>query len=153
MKNPLTPPGIEPATFRFVVQHLNRCATAVLRIKLAFRFISWGRCTVKQPSNLCISFTVVHRFLIFICHSCSLTVSSDVQFLSYTTLSNSSSHFTSGRPHSRLPSGDQVIIHLVHLLASLRTTYPIPFQHFILYSVQNCLCHLHFFSNYVISYC
>ena len=29
MKNPLTPPGIEPATFRFVAQHLNHCATAV----------------------------------------------------------------------------------------------------------------------------
>jgi len=30
MKNPLTPAGIEPATFRFVAQHLNHCATAVL---------------------------------------------------------------------------------------------------------------------------
>jgi len=29
MKNPLTPSGIEPATFRFVTQHLNHCATAV----------------------------------------------------------------------------------------------------------------------------
>ena len=29
MKNPLTPAGIEPATFRIVVQHLNHCATAV----------------------------------------------------------------------------------------------------------------------------
>ena len=29
MKNPLIPAGIEPATFRFVAQHLNRCATAV----------------------------------------------------------------------------------------------------------------------------
>ena len=29
-KNPLTPAGIEPATFRFVAQHLNHCATAVL---------------------------------------------------------------------------------------------------------------------------
>ena len=28
MKNPLTPAGIEPATFRFVAQHLNHCATA-----------------------------------------------------------------------------------------------------------------------------
>ena len=28
MKNPLTA-GIEPATFRFVTQHLNHCATAV----------------------------------------------------------------------------------------------------------------------------
>jgi len=27
MKNPLTPAGIEPATFRFVAQLLNRCAT------------------------------------------------------------------------------------------------------------------------------
>ena len=29
MKNPMTPAGIEPATFRFVAQHLNHCATAV----------------------------------------------------------------------------------------------------------------------------
>ena len=28
MKNPLTPAGIEPATFRFVAQHPNHCATA-----------------------------------------------------------------------------------------------------------------------------
>jgi len=29
MKNPLTPAGIEPATFRFVAQNVNHCATAV----------------------------------------------------------------------------------------------------------------------------
>ena len=29
MTNPLTPAGIEPATFRFVAQHLRHCATAV----------------------------------------------------------------------------------------------------------------------------
>jgi hypothetical protein len=29
MKNPLTPAGIEPATFRIVAQYLNHCATAV----------------------------------------------------------------------------------------------------------------------------
>jgi len=29
MKNPLTSAGIEPATFRFVAQHLNHCANAV----------------------------------------------------------------------------------------------------------------------------
>ena len=29
MKNPVTPAGIETATFRFVAQHLNHCATAV----------------------------------------------------------------------------------------------------------------------------
>jgi len=31
MKNPLTPAGIEPATFRFVAQHFSHCATAVTR--------------------------------------------------------------------------------------------------------------------------
>jgi len=29
MKNPLTPAGIEPATFRFVAQHLNHCPISV----------------------------------------------------------------------------------------------------------------------------
>jgi len=29
MKNPLTPAGIEPATFQIVAQYLNHCATAV----------------------------------------------------------------------------------------------------------------------------
>ena len=32
MKNPLTPAGIETATFRFVAQHFNYCATAVPNI-------------------------------------------------------------------------------------------------------------------------
>jgi len=29
MKNPVTPAGIEPATFRFVAQRLNHCAVTV----------------------------------------------------------------------------------------------------------------------------
>jgi hypothetical protein len=32
MKNPLTPAGIEPVTYRFVAQHLNHFATAVFFI-------------------------------------------------------------------------------------------------------------------------
>ena len=32
MKNRMTLAGIEPATFRFVAQHLNHCATAVPHI-------------------------------------------------------------------------------------------------------------------------
>jgi len=32
-KIPVTPAGIEPATFRFVAQHLNHCATAVPHLK------------------------------------------------------------------------------------------------------------------------
>jgi len=39
MKNPLTPPGIEPATFRFVAQYLNHCATAVPRENQNTHFI------------------------------------------------------------------------------------------------------------------
>jgi len=35
MKNPLTPAEIEPATFRFVAQHLNNCATAVPKCNTA----------------------------------------------------------------------------------------------------------------------
>ena len=37
MKNPVTPAGIEPATFRFVAQHPNHCATAVPRTKVLNR--------------------------------------------------------------------------------------------------------------------
>ena len=34
MKNPLTPDGIEPATFRFVAQHLNHCPLHILGVCL-----------------------------------------------------------------------------------------------------------------------
>jgi len=37
-KIPMSPFGIEPATFRFVAQHLNHCATAAPRIPLGTRF-------------------------------------------------------------------------------------------------------------------
>jgi len=36
----MTPAGIEPATFRFVVQHLNHCATAVPIIRGGIIFTS-----------------------------------------------------------------------------------------------------------------
>ena len=37
MKIPVTPAGIEPATFRFVAQRLNHCATAVPQRSLQLR--------------------------------------------------------------------------------------------------------------------
>jgi len=56
IKNPLTPAGIEAATFRFVAQHLNHCATAVplyqintdkyFRILLNHHFIS----NIRKPN-------------------------------------------------------------------------------------------------------
>ena len=46
MKNPLTPAGIEPATFQSVAQHLNYCATPnVFRWYSLFRD---GRDVVKN---------------------------------------------------------------------------------------------------------
>ena len=39
MKNPLTLAGIKPATFRFVAQHLNHCATAVPCLKGSCRWV------------------------------------------------------------------------------------------------------------------
>ena len=46
MKNPLTLAGIEPATFRFVAQHLNHCATAVQKKWVSGAFLGGkgGRC-------------------------------------------------------------------------------------------------------------
>ena len=38
-KIPMTPAGIEPATFRFVAQHLNHCATAVIVARILRRMI------------------------------------------------------------------------------------------------------------------
>jgi len=40
MKNPLTPSGIEPATFQFVAQHLNHCATAVPHSMYTYTYAS-----------------------------------------------------------------------------------------------------------------
>jgi len=49
MKHSMTPSGIEPSTFRFVAEHLNNCATAVLSTKT----ISWGkRQPVRKTDNL-----------------------------------------------------------------------------------------------------
>ena len=56
MKNPLTPAGIEPTTFRFVAQYLNHCATAVPNrneYQEYFPGVKGGRCvglTTLPPS-------------------------------------------------------------------------------------------------------
>ena len=77
MKNPLTLAGIEPATFRFVAQHLNHCATAVPRCKV-IRFESPGPevtdeaqtgyvvpCTVVYCTLVCLTLIITRMFFIF----------------------------------------------------------------------------------------
>ena len=49
MKNSNTPAGIEQATFRFVAQHLNHCATAAPR-KLAAALIYHCHSSFHQTS-------------------------------------------------------------------------------------------------------
>jgi hypothetical protein len=46
----MTPSGIEPATFRFVEQYLNHCATAVPRSPLSMRmnFLSPTACYMSS---------------------------------------------------------------------------------------------------------
>jgi len=64
MKSPLTPAGIEPATFRFVAQHLNHCATGVTsRVKI---FIFYLLKDNSAPwSYLCINLAYLCAMLIF----------------------------------------------------------------------------------------
>ena len=55
LKNPLTPAGIEPATFRFVAQLLNHCATADGLLSCATKskgfFHDTWRSTLHSPSH------------------------------------------------------------------------------------------------------
>ena len=51
-KYPLTPAGIEPATFRFVAQHLNHCATAVP--------LHYGASETKTCMFVCIMYVCVY---------------------------------------------------------------------------------------------
>jgi len=55
----MTPAGIEPATFRFVAQHLNHCATAVSKfiknkIVLFAIYIDWrGNKQLNKKQFIC----------------------------------------------------------------------------------------------------
>jgi hypothetical protein len=51
MKNPLTPVGIEPATFGFVAQHLNHCASTVPSEELYSEFKARGLEGLELPTR------------------------------------------------------------------------------------------------------
>ena len=65
MKNPLTSAGIEPATFRFVAQHLNHCATAVPPFKRETNGISQilfgNTCLLESDENRGVYINIFER--------------------------------------------------------------------------------------------
>jgi len=78
MKNPLTPAGVEPATFRIVAQHLNHCATAVPRTTIdldqfkskpsclpgaiwRYRLSAW--CPASVPSKIVMQLAGLSQYL------------------------------------------------------------------------------------------
>jgi hypothetical protein len=64
MKNSVTAAGIEPATFRFVAQHLNHCTTAVPAAKNY----------VEYKSNLMNSFHLLSSVLLLSDFPCTFIV-------------------------------------------------------------------------------
>ena len=57
----MTPAGIEPATFRFVAQHVNHCATAFPHYSSS----ALGKSQLTQPINLSDNFVRHVEFLWF----------------------------------------------------------------------------------------
>ena len=47
----MTPSGIEPATFRFVAQHLNHCATAVLLVNVIHKLKPFTGRPAGRPNS------------------------------------------------------------------------------------------------------
>ena len=64
-KIPMTPTGIEPATFRIVAQHLNHCATAVAYIRLCCNIISYHIISYHIISYHIISYHTTWRDVIW----------------------------------------------------------------------------------------
>jgi len=75
-KSPLTPAGIEPATFRFVAQHPNHCATAVPPVSYVQKDIT---CTseINSTFHLHSSCSQTHHSV----HRSSLTCNNRKQLL------------------------------------------------------------------------
>jgi len=58
MKNPLTPAGIEPVTFRFVAHHVNHCATASVVRKACHVAMNAGLCSILLFKEFCFKFWI-----------------------------------------------------------------------------------------------
>jgi len=58
----MTPAGIEPATFRFVAQHLNHCATAVPELHVSIFNIWW--CFLVKAETRCIMYKSLQSIVV-----------------------------------------------------------------------------------------
>ena len=58
----MTPAGVEAATFRFVAQHLNHCATAEFLSYLSHFFLEWEMLQRSSRENQNIYF-VLYNFI------------------------------------------------------------------------------------------
>ena len=98
MKIPMTPAGIEPATFRFVAQHLNHCATAVILVSVhnhlhppsplkigaapfhwwfpgVIEGLRWGNCALLiTVQNCALLITVQNCALLITVQNCALLI-------------------------------------------------------------------------------
>jgi len=79
IKNPLTPAGIEPATFRFVAQHLNHCATLPRSPDFVCTVINIRRVNVLfiQFHNECL----LYIFYLFIYLFTSIVLHGDIRLI------------------------------------------------------------------------
>ena len=80
MKNPLTPSGIETATFQFVAQHLSHCATAIPRMmQVEEKYFSTNYAPVGMLRSVncvvCFIFKLQSKFRNKNCSSLGLIVS------------------------------------------------------------------------------
>ena len=128
MKNPLTPAGIEPATFLFVAQHLNHCATAVplfylLGIEMYGNpVISSGQFLSIYPSGFITTVAVFRKpNAIPLCFSIDLVLNF---LLSWLLVLLPSTFFLDVRPLFLLSSGTHSIINFGIFSSGILLTWP-----------------------------
>jgi hypothetical protein len=61
MKNPLTPAGIEPTTFRFVAQQLHKTIKCFIRVTIWWHWVSKYRNSINRHMTVCQPWTYRSR--------------------------------------------------------------------------------------------